>query len=181
MDGLYRACQGLIPGEHRAYTHRVDVILGGDTVRRQEVDSLGRAEPSVLHTGQDLVDRILRQRDQTIGRHLGVVGTTCEELEAGATTTVAHTHGTCELNAANGDVFSDTSEEGKQGKYAETYKSPKETLCLSAKGFCSPTISSKPVLAWNLVSMSAKAMIEPSAPPPLGGRISTTAQRTVLL
>ena len=51
MDGLYLACQGFIPREHRAYTHRVDVILGGDTVRRQEVDSLGRAEPGVLHTG----------------------------------------------------------------------------------------------------------------------------------
>ena len=38
---------------------------------------------------------------------------------------------------------------------------------MSAKGFCSPTISSRPVLAWKPVSMSAKAMMEPSAPPPL--------------
>ena len=69
MDGLYWACQGFIPREHRVYTHRVDVILGCDAVRRERVDSLCRAEPGGLHTGYDLVDRILRQRDQTIGHH----------------------------------------------------------------------------------------------------------------
>ena len=47
-----------------------------------------------------------------------------------------------------------------------THKSPKETLCLRAKGFCSPTISSRPMLASKFVSSSAKAMMEPSAPPP---------------
>ena len=69
MDGLYRACQGFIPREHRAYTHRVDMIPGRDAVRRERVDSFCRAEPGVLHTGYDPVDRILRQRDQTIGHH----------------------------------------------------------------------------------------------------------------
>ena len=43
-----------------------------------------------------------------------------------------------------------------------TYKSPKETLCLRAIGFCSFTISSMPMLAGKLVSISTNFMIEPS-------------------
>ena len=48
-----------------------------------------------------------------------------------------------------------------------TYKSPGVILCLAMNGFCSSTISSMPLLAWNAVSMEEKMMIEPSAPPPL--------------
>ena len=39
------------------------MVLCGDAVRGEQVDGLGRAEPSILHTRQDLVDGILRQRD----------------------------------------------------------------------------------------------------------------------
>ena len=98
------------------------MVLCGDAVRGEQVDGLGRAKPSVLHTCQDLVDRILRQRDQAIWCYLGVVGTSGEELEAGAAATVADTHSAGELNAAGGEVFSNTrnGEQKKTNKYGHT-------------------------------------------------------------
>ena len=55
---------------------------------------------------------------------------------------------------------------------ANAMKSPAVTLCLSTKGFWMATASSRPMLGWNAVSMSANVMIEPSAPPPLCVQVS---------
>ncbi len=49
-----------------------------------------------------------------------------------------------------------------------TDKSPSEILYFAKMGFWVSTISSIPPLAWKIVSVSEKVMIEPSAPPPLG-------------
>ena len=90
------------------------MVLCGDAVRGEQVDGLGRAEPSVLHTRQDLVDGILRQRDQSIWCHLGVVGTSRKELEARAASTVANAYSAGELDAASGEVFSNTRSGGQK-------------------------------------------------------------------
>ena len=54
----------------------------------------------------------------------------------------------------------------------ETHKSPGVMLCFAMNGFWMATISSRPMLGWNAVSMSANVMIEPSAPPPLCVQVS---------
>ena len=92
-----------------------------------------------------------------------MVGTSSKELETRATTAVADSNRTGELDARNAyySVIDITTIINRR-----THKSPNETLCFRAKGVCSPTISSRPALAWNVVSIG-KAMMEPSAPPPL--------------
>ena len=84
-----------------------------------------------------------------------------EEVKAGSTGAVAHAEGTSKLNA--------TTEWSKvcmiDHKVWYTDKSPGVMLCLATNGFCSSIISSTPIFAWKLVSMSSNTMIEPSAPP----------------
>ena len=76
----------------------VDVILRRDSVRGEEVDDLVRAEAGVAHAGDDLVDRVLGERDEPVGRDGGGVGAAGEELEAGAAVAVGDTDGTGELD-----------------------------------------------------------------------------------
>ena len=139
------------------------MVLSSHTVRREKIHDLRGAESSVRHAGKNLVHRALRKRYQTVRRNLRVVGTSSEELETRATTAVADSDRTGELDAIN--AYNSVRHITTIMK-RRTHKSPNETLCFRAKGVCSPTISSRPALAWNVVSMG-KAMMEPSAPPPL--------------
>ena len=139
------------------------MVLSGYTVRREQIHDLRGAESSVRHACKNLVHRVLRKRYQTVRRNLRVVGTSSEELETRATAAIADSDRTGELDARNAyNSVKHMTTIINRG----TYKSPNETLCFRAKGVCSPTISSRPALAWNVVSMG-KAMMEPSAPPPL--------------
>ena len=139
------------------------MVLSSHTVRREKIHDLGGAKSSVRHARKNLVHRVLRKRYQTVRRNLRVIGTSSEELETRAATAVADSDGTGELDARNAynPIKYITTIINRR-----THKSPNETLCFRAKGVCSPTISSRPALAWNVVSMG-KAMMEPSAPPPL--------------
>ena len=85
--------------EGTAVDGRVDVVLGGNGMRREEVDDLSGAKASVPHAQEDLVGRVLRERDQAVGRRDGVVRPAREELEARAAETVADAYSTSKLDA----------------------------------------------------------------------------------
>ena len=85
------------------WTYRVDVVLGSNGVRGQEIDDLRGGEASIGETSDDGVDGVRRQRDQVVRRDLGMVRATSKELKARATTTVGHADGTGELDAGTGD------------------------------------------------------------------------------
>ena len=111
----------------------------------KEVDNLVRRKTGVAHARKDRVVGIRRLRDKKVGRRPGDVGAASEELQARATGAVRDAYSTSELNAVSSARMSTTMIACKQG--GKTYKSPKETLCLRAKGRCSSTISSTPTLA----------------------------------
>ena len=78
----------------------VDVVLRGDGVRHEQVDDLGGAEARVAHPAQDLVRRVLRERDEPVDRGDGVVRAAREELEPRAAEAVADRDRAGELDAA---------------------------------------------------------------------------------
>lgn len=85
-----------------ARTDRVNLILRSDGVRREQVDELVGGEAGIGHAREDLVDRVLGQRDEVRGRHLRVVRASGQELEARAARAVAHGDGASELDAIGG-------------------------------------------------------------------------------
>ena len=120
------------------------MILRRDSVRGEEVDDLGDREARVLETVEDLARRVRRLGHEQIRRRLRHVGASREELQARSTSAVRDTDGTSELDATRRDR---ASELVTLLKRVWAYKSPKVTLCLSAKGRCASTISSTPMLA----------------------------------
>ena len=90
--------------ERRAGDRRVDVVLRGDGVRHEQVDDLGGAEARVAHPAQDLVRRVLRERDEPVDRGDGVVRAAREELEPRAAEAVADRDRAGELDAAEARV-----------------------------------------------------------------------------
>ena len=85
------------------WTYRVDVVLGSNGVRGQEIDDLRGGEASIGETRDDGVDRVCGQRDKMVRRDLGVIRATSKELKARATTAVGHADSTGELDAGAGD------------------------------------------------------------------------------
>ena len=130
--------------EGRARDGGVNLVLGRNRVRREEVDDLDRGEAGVAHAREDLVVGVRRLGNEQIRRRLGDVRAPDEELQARSTSAVRDTDGTSELDATRRDR---ASELVTLLKRVWAYKSPKVTLCLSAKGRCASTISSTPMLA----------------------------------
>ena len=85
------------------WTYGVDVVLGSNSVRGQEVDDLRGGEASIGETSDDRVDGVRRQWDKMVRRDLGLVRATSKELKARATTAVGHADSTGELDAGAGD------------------------------------------------------------------------------
>ena len=79
---------------------RVDVVLCRNTMRGKEVDDLVRTEARITHAREDLVDRVLRERDEVRRGNRRVIRATCEELKLRSADAVAHRHSTGELDAA---------------------------------------------------------------------------------
>ena len=66
----------------------VNMVLSSDSVRGEQVNDLSGTEASVAHTSQNLVDRVLRLGDESIGCRNSRVGATRKEVEARCTLTV---------------------------------------------------------------------------------------------
>ena len=85
--------------ERRAGDRRVDLVLGGDGVRGEEVDDLDGGEARVAHAREDLVVVVRRLGHEQVGGGARDVGPACEELEAGTACAVGDTDGASELDA----------------------------------------------------------------------------------
>ncbi len=80
-------------------------VRASDSVRCQKADELSRREASVLHTGEDHVDGVLRLRHETQGSGMCRVGATSHELKLRGTWAVGNGHCTSELDQiASGDI-----------------------------------------------------------------------------
>ena len=105
-------------------------------------------------------------RDETIGGGaLGILAAQ-EELGERGTRALRESERAGQLDATrfrHGQYLNGRGEDAE----SETYKSAAEMLWRAIIGFCKLTMSSRPALAWKLVSIFSKRMIEPSAPPPL--------------
>lgn len=102
VDGLRPGCEYYRVNKISTGTDRVDLVLRSDGVRRKQVDELVGREAGIGHARENLVDRVLGQRDKVRGRHLRVVRASGQELEARAARAVAHGNGASELDAIGG-------------------------------------------------------------------------------
>ena len=136
--------------------------------RGEKSDNLSGGESSgVRETGEDAVDSVERLRNGQIGRGLGGIGAAEEHCETGGTGAVGHTNGTGKLDATRkGERLAPWFAYGAR----QSHKSAVVMLLRWMRGRCSSMISSTPLFAWKLVSMSSKRAIDPSAPPPLQTR-----------
>ena len=77
----------------------IDSVRGGDRVRRQECDNLGRSEGTgVVETSQDGVNRIERLGHRQIGSGPGSIRTTEEEVQARGSRAIGDANSTGELD-----------------------------------------------------------------------------------
>ena len=78
---------------------RVDMILSSDRVRNQEVDDFVWTKTSISHASKNLVIGIGWLWYGEVRCGASDIGPSCEELEAGASSTVGNSNCTCKLNA----------------------------------------------------------------------------------
>lgn len=108
---------------------RVDVVLGSNGVRDEQINYFVRGETGVAHTSQDGVDRIARLGDEEVWRWQRDIQASGMEGNASTSSAVGNTYGTSELDT------DDSVRKYRVRRVARrTYKSPKDTLCLMAKG-----------------------------------------------
>ena len=74
--------------KRRARDRGIDMVLGGDGVRDEQVHDLVRAEARIAHARKDRVRKVRRLGDEQVGGRLRDIGPTGEERDARAAGTV---------------------------------------------------------------------------------------------
>ena len=157
------------------------VSKGGRRLRRQHPDELELIKlAGIVHTIDDLVDGVCRAvsaelkmtplwrrteglRDKTVGGRLG----SCVGTRVRTTVDIRKSISLPGARPVKKFICGVPGQLLRATAPANAMKSPGVTPCLATNGFCRLTISSRPMLGWNPVSMESKSMMDPSAPPPL--------------